>query len=126
MTKSQEIEFRDILLRRQDELRRQIEAGLARLEIDRSSDSLDVAHRLQDLEVVRNQLSRLCMELRLVDGALGEIRDQTFGVCARCAGAIPVKRLEAVPWSPYCVACQEQFEDIERWDTPEFGIAFAG
>jgi DnaK suppressor protein len=52
-----------------------------------------------------------CTACRLVDGALREIREGTFGVCAQCGDDIPVNRLEAVPWSPYCVSCQERAEE---------------
>jgi RNA polymerase-binding transcription factor DksA len=46
--------------------------------------------------------------LRKVDAALARIKEGRFGVCASCERAIPRKRLAAIPWAEYCVACQDQ------------------
>jgi len=48
--------------------------------------------------------------LQEVDAALDRIRDGTFGECAGCETSISTKRLEAVPWTRYCVTCQEKRE----------------
>ena len=45
--------------------------------------------------------------LRNVRGALERIDDGTLGVCVRCEGEISPRRLAAVPWTPYCIECQE-------------------
>ena len=33
--------------------------------------------------------------------------DGSYGVCLHCEEDIKPKRLEAVPWAPYCIRCQE-------------------
>jgi DnaK suppressor protein len=48
--------------------------------------------------------------LHLVETALDRIRDGNFGECLACGGLIAPKRLEAVPWTEYCVACQHRLE----------------
>ena len=48
--------------------------------------------------------------LHLVETALDRIRDENFGECLACRGLIGLKRLEAVPWTEYCVACQDKLE----------------
>ena len=48
--------------------------------------------------------------LQLVEAALGRIRDGSFGQCLACGGLIGRKRLEAVPWTEYCVTCQDKLE----------------
>jgi len=48
--------------------------------------------------------------LQLVETALGRIRDGSFGECLACGGSVGFKRLEAVPWTEYCVACQDKLE----------------
>lgn len=48
--------------------------------------------------------------LGLVDEALARIREGTFGLCASCEQELQQKRLEAVPWTRYCIACQEKQE----------------
>lgn len=48
--------------------------------------------------------------LQLVEAALDRIRDGNFSECLACGGLIGLKRLEAVPWTEYCVACHDKLE----------------
>jgi DnaK suppressor protein len=48
--------------------------------------------------------------LQLVDDALGRIKEGTFGECISCHEELQQKRLEAVPWTRYCITCQEKKE----------------
>jgi DnaK suppressor protein len=49
--------------------------------------------------------------LQLVDDALARInKDNGFGECASCHEELQQKRLEAVPWTRYCIICQEKME----------------
>jgi len=48
--------------------------------------------------------------LNMVETALQRIREGTFGECVHCGNEINAKRLEAVPWTRYCIACQEKKE----------------
>jgi DnaK suppressor protein len=45
-----------------------------------------------------------------IDEALARIDDGTYGFCANCGAVMNEKRLTAVPWTPYCVDCQELSE----------------
>jgi DnaK suppressor protein len=45
-----------------------------------------------------------------IDDALNRIDDVTYGMCINCGQSIAEKRLTAVPWTPYCVDCQELSE----------------
>ena len=48
--------------------------------------------------------------LQLVDDALARIREDAFGECISCQTELQQKRLEAVPWTRYCITCQEKKE----------------
>jgi len=48
--------------------------------------------------------------LMLIDEAFARMRESTFGVCTNCGNTIGEKRLQAIPWSPYCIDCQELVE----------------
>jgi DnaK suppressor protein len=48
--------------------------------------------------------------LGLVDEALIRIREESFGECISCHEEQQQKRLEAVPWTRYCITCQEKKE----------------
>ena len=49
-------------------------------------------------------------QLRLVRNALLRLDYDEFGICEECGQPISLKRLEAVPWAPYCRDCQEEIE----------------
>lgn len=49
-------------------------------------------------------------QLAQVKSALERMDDGVYGECVECGNAIGAKRLEAVPWTPYCIACQEKVE----------------
>jgi len=60
-----------------------------------------------------------------IEEALKRIELGTYGVCEMSGDAIPVERLEAIPFARYTVQCQEQMErenrGKNRWDTaPQF------
>jgi RNA polymerase-binding transcription factor len=48
--------------------------------------------------------------LQLIDDALRRIKNESFGQCISCEQELQQKRLEAVPWTRYCIACQEKQE----------------
>ena len=43
-------------------------------------------------------------------GALERLNEGSFGECVNCGNQIGPKRLEALPWTPYCIDCQEKIE----------------
>jgi DnaK suppressor protein len=45
--------------------------------------------------------------LVLIEEALDRIEESNFAVCTNCAATIGDKRLFAVPWTPFCIDCQE-------------------
>jgi DnaK suppressor protein len=47
------------------------------------------------------------VQLRLVEEALDRLNSGDYGTCLCCEEPLPVKRLRALPWARYCVACQE-------------------
>lgn len=45
-----------------------------------------------------------------IDKALGRLEEGSYGRCTNCGTDIAEKRLEAVPWTRYCIDCQELAE----------------
>lgn len=45
--------------------------------------------------------------LMLIEEAFNRLREGTYGTCTNCGATIGEKRLAAVPWTPYCIDCQE-------------------
>lgn len=44
-------------------------------------------------------------EIRNIDAALTKMEEGGYGRCEACRKPIKLKRLQAVPWTPYCVDC---------------------
>lgn len=42
-----------------------------------------------------------------IEEALERIADNNYGVCTNCGAQIGDKRLQAIPWTPFCIDCQE-------------------
>lgn len=49
-------------------------------------------------------------ELRLIQRALERIDEGSYNECSICGEEIPLKRLEALPYSDRCVSCAEKQE----------------
>lgn len=80
------------------------------IEIEKSPDALDEVQRASEREFAIRTLDRESALLRNVRAAIQRIDQGHFGVCMHCEEDISVKRLNAVPWTPYCIECQEQYD----------------
>jgi RNA polymerase-binding transcription factor DksA len=49
--------------------------------------------------------------LEQIESALERIEEGTYGVCLDCGGKIPKTRLNAIPFTPFCVKCASKLED---------------
>jgi DnaK suppressor protein len=56
--------------------------------------------------------------LAQVRAALRRISEGTFGKCLVDGGPIEESRLQAVPWTPYCLKHQREIEERRRLRTP--------
>lgn len=45
-----------------------------------------------------------------IEAALERIEDGVYGSCLECEGRIPKTRLNAIPYTAYCVKCAEKLE----------------
>jgi len=106
MTKNEINKFKEILEKRQEELSEVLRnrEGIA---IEKSPDALDEVQRAAERELAIRNLDRESNLLRNVRAALRRINDGAFGTCLHCEEEISPKRLNAVPWTPYCIECQE-------------------
>ena len=58
------------------------------------------------------------VELKQIHDALIRIDEGTFGKCVVDGGPIDEKRLEAMPWTPYCLKHEERRESASPTKTP--------
>lgn len=122
MTKNELNKFKAILETKQAELETVLRNRDA-IAIEKSPDALDEVQHAAERELAIRNLDRESNLLRNVRAALRRIEDETFGTCVHCEEEISPKRLAAVPWSPYCIRCQEmadrhreKFEDSDLFE----------
>ena len=77
---------------------------------DSAQDIADRAASSYTKEFLFSQSNNERQLLQMVETALQRIREGSFGECVHCGNEINAKRLEAVPWTRYCIACQERME----------------
>lgn len=98
--------------------RRELEAQLGRIRSDRrrergplSADSEDRAAELENDEVLDALDDTDRRELRDIETALDRFDSGAFGLCDECGSVIDPDRLEALPWSRYCIGCARAKEE---------------
>ncbi|MEL6181611.1 MAG: TraR/DksA family transcriptional regulator [Myxococcota bacterium] len=77
-------------------------------------DDQPLNEMVQAITSRRNQIRT--QELRQLNAALRRLQEEPddFGYCVDCDEPIPEKRLELMPYTMLCVACQSQREDPVR------------
>ena len=78
---------------------------------DDLQDAADHAVQSYQKELLFLQGTKGHMQLSQVRSALDRLGEGSFGECLLCGNPIGDKRLEAVPWTPHCIACQEKIEN---------------
>jgi DnaK suppressor protein len=86
---------------------------------------IDSAHDVGDASVADEVASEQFTEaehdatvLQQVRDALGRVADGTFGTCSVDGEPIEEQRLEAVPWTPYCLKHEQLLEVAAATRTP--------
>jgi DnaK suppressor protein len=123
----------ETLVARKTELRGLLAGELANLRDFKAAgavgDDADVAFEAYSGEM-SSQLAELdARELGQIEQALARLQLGTFGVCnggsKSCQKRIPLARLNALPYSTFCINCQREMDkksdwqhrpDIENWD----------
>lgn len=118
-------QFRNVLSRREQELRDRIHHSLVNSD---NKDYAEMAGRVQDLgdqsladvlaDANIHALEQEVAELADITAALRRIRDGSYGVCLDCGAEIAPKRLEAHPTAKRCRDCQARHEHRARDMSP--------
>jgi DnaK suppressor protein len=90
------------------------------LDVDSPQDPGDQSIDSLAKESLFRQTSQRRHMVRMIEAALRRIGEGTYGICVACAGDIPRKRLEALPWTDWCLRCQEIAErELESEPSPQ-------
>jgi DnaK suppressor protein len=117
MNKKEREDFRKMLLQKKEMIVRklsQLTNESKEMETNVAQDVVDKAETSYTKEFLLSLTDADREQLLLIDEALKRLRREEFGVCQLCHQEIGRKRLEAVPWTPYCIDCQEKAEEESR------------
>ena len=120
MSKTELEKYKRILKAKEEELARGLR-NRDEIVIEKTPDAIDEVQLAGERELAIRNLDRESNLLRNVRIALSRIADGSYGTCLHCDEDIKPKRLDAVPWAPYCIRCQEaadrhEFESGETLD----------
>jgi DnaK suppressor protein len=109
MDKARIAKFEGILTKKREELRHNLSRtqGERQEAQDFGRDEGDRATASLSKEMTFRQQAQERGLLMLVEAALSRISSGSFGECLNCGQEIGANRLTAVPWSRYCITCQE-------------------
>lgn len=78
----------------------------------------ELFERSKDLSLYDRHVKKL----EQIDSALSRMEQGGYGLCLSCDGPIPAERLEAIPYTMYCLACQglreQEIREGEQDDRP--------
>jgi len=84
-------------------------------ELDEGMDTYDLASEERDREISLILGDRDRDKLQAIEDALDRIEEGEYGLCEQCEEEIAQARIEALPFTRLCVACQEQLEKEARF-----------
>ena len=115
--------LREMLLRKRSEIRGRIAEELGEKMSEDISSTLGPAMDegdLSTLEAARDLdyglLSMFTKTLKNIEYALERLDEGTYGMCDECGMEIGEKRLQAMPFARYCLACQQETEKLTQVD----------
>jgi DnaK suppressor protein len=91
------------------------------ISIENSPDALDQVQSAAEREMAIGRLESEFRRRRSIMAALERIQEGTYGVCTQCEAEMGIKRLNAVPWTEYCLECQiiaDREESAQATETP--------
>ena len=106
-------QVRQMLEEKSSELRAQLGVPTSHLVLHAVADpfdSADWAEKSHEEWIFLQKNNFETALLREIEGALGRLRDGTYGTCMECGMPVSRKRLDALPWARYCVTCQERHQ----------------
>lgn len=123
MKKSEMKPYKELLVSLRARLRGDV-SSLANSALSKGTDSGEAGRSPADIADMGNNMleennSLLLMDneevvLNQIEDALERIEEGTYGCCTECGARIPKLRLNALPYTPYCVKCAAELETHRR------------
>ena len=109
--------YREILTAREQELSTettQLEQTARESRVAEVEDEMDAVASDEGKTAAFNVSSITANMLSAVRAALQRIDAGEYGICVDCERPIGEKRLQAVPWTPYCIEDQEKHDKEDQ------------
>jgi DnaK suppressor protein len=117
MFKKEKDEFRKLLADKKESIIRKLTDTITEskeMESNVAQDLVDKAETSYTKEFLLSLTDGERETLLLIDEALKRLEHSEFGVCQTCGKEIGGKRIVAIPWTPYCIDCQEKAEEEQK------------
>jgi len=82
-------------------------------QVNTEAEAMDLADKASSSYTKEFMFSKSGSDRQLLQevvDALRRLDEGDFGKCMNCREEVERKRLEAVPWSPFCLSCQAKVE----------------
>ncbi len=124
MTQAELKHFRNILEEKQAGLTGSLR-NRDEIVVEKAPDALDELQLAGERDVAIRNLIRDSNMLQQIRRALARISFGSYGICLHCEEGIAPKRVSAVPWTVFCIKCQEQIDrhEIEVYETEHASAA---
>jgi DnaK suppressor protein len=117
------LRLQEDLLARRECLRQKLANELAYLHdckaTDATRDSADLAFEAGGDEMSSRLAELDDRELSQIEGALARWQQGMYGICRggswNCQKKIPLTRLNALPYTPFCINCEREMEKHPAW-----------
>lgn len=117
ITKKEKDEFKKRLLEKKARIVRKLSEVYSQskeVETHVAQDIVDKAESSYAKEFLLSLSDAEREQLGLIDEALRRLDRNEFGICQLCRQEIGKKRIEAIPWTAYCINCQQKAEEESR------------
>ena len=114
--------FKTLLTDKRDEILKKAKQTLEQdmtLDTDDLPDEMDLASSEYLQSFTFRLRGREKAFLEKIQKALTKIDEGNFGVCLHCEEDISPKRLAAVPWTAFCIQCQEMADRSQAGEGSE-------
>ena len=113
MNKKDMAAFKKILTQNKAALLNKVNTAQQEMDSDNNviiGDEIDTASQNSEKEMYFELAAADKITLNDINDALVKIEKGTYGKCECCGCDIPMERLKAIPWTRYCIQCQEEAE----------------
>lgn len=104
------LRLHQLLIAKRDALRAKLAGQLSEVAVHTGGDVGDAASEGAASELDSQLAALESRELRAIEQALELMREGRYGRCDHCDKPIPISRLNALPFTPYCIDCQRRLE----------------